>query len=119
YYEDNLDLLRAAGAELVPLSPLNDTDLPEGIDLVYLGGGYPELHADRLAGNGSLRESLRTYHRRGSRIYAECGGLMYCGRELVDAAGRTFPMLDLLPARTVMQKRLAALGYVTWRGNGA
>ena len=52
---------------------------------------------------------------RAERIYAECGGLMYCCRELVDVSGQTFPMLDLLPARTVMQSRLAALGYVTLR----
>jgi cobyrinic acid a,c-diamide synthase len=115
YYEDNLDLLRAAGAEVVPFSPLADTRLPEAVDLVYLGGGYPELHAPRLADNRDLRDSLRRHHDSGGRIYAECGGLMYCCRELVDLQGRTFPMLDLLPARTVLQPRLAALGYVTWR----
>jgi cobyrinic acid a,c-diamide synthase len=115
YYEDNLDLLRAAGAEVVPFSPLADPRLPEDVDLVYLGGGYPELHAARLADNRDLRDGLRRHHDRGGRIYAECGGLMYCCRELVDQQGRTFPMLDLLPARTVLQPRLAALGYVTWR----
>src|SRR5439155_7132260 len=62
-----------------------------------------------------MAESVRAYHRRGGRMYAECGGLMYCGRELIDADGRAFPMLGLLPVRTLMQKRLAALGYVTWR----
>jgi cobyrinic acid a,c-diamide synthase len=117
YYEDNLDLLRAAGAEIVPFSPLNDPELPSDIGLVYLGGGYPELHAARLAANGSMKESLRSYHRGGGAIYAECGGLMYCGRELVDVEGRAFPMLDLLPARTRMQRRLAALGYATWRAS--
>lgn len=117
YYEDNLDLLRAAGADLVFFSPLAGAELPAGVDLVYLGGGYPELHAAALAEKVSLRDSLRAYHRRGGHIYAECGGLMYCCRELVDAAGRAFPMLDLLPARTVMQKRLAALGYATWRAS--
>ncbi len=116
YYEDNLDLLRAAGAELISFSPLADPELPGAVDLVYLGGGYPELHAERLAGNLSMRDSLRAYHRGGGRIYAECGGLMYCARELIDVEGRAFPMLDLLPARTRMQKRLAALGYVSWRG---
>jgi cobyrinic acid a,c-diamide synthase len=115
YYQDNLDLLQAAGAEIVNCSPVHDAVLPDGIDLVYLGGGYPELHAARLAANRSMLDSLRAYHRRGGAIYAECGGLMLCCRELVDAEGRVFPLLDLLPARTVMQKRLAALGYVTWR----
>ncbi len=115
YYQDNLDLLEAAGAEVVGFSPLNDACLPEMLDAVYLGGGYPELHADRLAANHSMMSNLRRFHRAGGLIYAECGGLMYCARELVDLDGRTFPMLDLLPARTVMQKRRAALGYVTWR----
>jgi cobyrinic acid a,c-diamide synthase len=115
YYQDNLDLLEAAGAAIIPFSPLGDDKLPEGVDLGYLGGGYPELHAERLAANTSLRADLRAFHGRGGRIFAECGGLMYCCRELVDAEGRTYPMLDLLPARTVMQKRLAALGYMTWR----
>jgi cobyrinic acid a,c-diamide synthase len=115
YYEDNFDLLRAAGAEIVPFSPLRDARLPDNVDLVYLGGGYPELHAARLAENHDMRSSLRRHHERGGRIYAECGGLMYCCRELADRDGRVFPMLDLLPARTVLQPRLAALGYVVWR----
>jgi cobyrinic acid a,c-diamide synthase len=118
YYQDNLDLLKEAGAELVPFSPLRGPELPAALDLVYLGGGYPELHAERLAANTAMTDSLRAYHRRGGRIYAECGGLMYCCRELVRADGRAFPMLDLLPARTFMQGRLAALGYVTWRADG-
>ena len=57
YYEDNLDVLRALGAEIVPFSPLLDAGLPPGIDGLYLGGGYPELHAARLAGNASMREA--------------------------------------------------------------
>ena len=118
YYQDNLDLFQAAGAEVVSFSPLHDTCLPDGVDLVYLGGGYPELHAERLAANRTMRDSLRRFHQQGGAIYAECGGLMYCCRELVNAEGRCLPMLDLLPARTVMQRRLAALGYVTWRADG-
>jgi cobyrinic acid a,c-diamide synthase len=119
YYQDNLDLLRDAGAEVVSFSPLRDACLPDGVDLVYLGGGYPELHAEPLAANRTMLASLRRFHQQGGAVYAECGGLMYCGRELVDGAGRAFAMLDLLPARTVMQKRLAALGYVVWRARSA
>jgi cobyrinic acid a,c-diamide synthase len=118
YYQDNLDLLHEAGAEILPFSPLQDESLPADTELVYLGGGYPELHAERLAGNQAMRACLRSFHGQGGPIYAECGGLMYCCRELVDGEGRAFPMLDLLPARTIMQKRLAALGYVTWRTVG-
>jgi cobyrinic acid a,c-diamide synthase len=115
YYPDNLELLADAGGEVVFFSPLANATLPPGTELLYLGGGYPELHAARLAENQSLRESIRHYHAQGGAIYAECGGLMYACRELVDLAGQTHPMLDLLPARTVMQSRRAALGYVRLR----
>lgn len=115
YYPENLELLADAGAKIVPFSPLTDAAIPEGLDLVYLGGGYPELHAERLAGNRGMLDSIRQHHQQGGQIYAECGGMMYCCRELVDIEGRAWPMLDLLPARTVMQSRRAALGYVTLR----
>jgi cobyrinic acid a,c-diamide synthase len=112
YYEDNLDLLRRAGAEVLPFSPLEDRALPEGAGLVYLGGGYPEVFAGRLAANAPMRESIRRYHDAGGAILAECGGLMACCRSIVDAGGREFPAWDLIPARVRMQERFAALGYV-------
>lgn len=112
YYPENLELLQDAGATIVAFSPLTDTALPEGTDVLYLGGGYPELHAAGLAGNAGMLASIRRFHAQGGTIYAECGGLMYCCRELVDQQGRAWPMLDLLPARTLMQERRAALGYV-------
>jgi cobyrinic acid a,c-diamide synthase len=115
YYPENLELLEAAGGRLTPFSPLADNALPEGTRLLYLGGGYPELHPATLAANDSLRQSIRRAHERGCVIFAECGGLMYACRELIDVAGNAFPMLDLLPARTVMQSRRAALGYVALR----
>jgi len=115
YYPENLELLQAAGGEVVPFSPLADAALPEATDLLYLGGGYPELRAPVLAANEPMRRSIRRFHQQGGTIYAECGGLMYVCRELVDASGTVYPMLDLLPARAVMQPRLAALGYVTLR----
>jgi cobyrinic acid a,c-diamide synthase len=117
YYQENLDLLEEAGAQILPFSPLCDEALPDGTDLVYLGGGYPEIHAENLAANRSMIAALRGFHAAGGRIYAECGGLMYCCRELDDGAGRVFPLVNLLPARTVMQRKLAALGYITaWLG---
>ena len=67
----------------------------------------PELYARPLAENGAMRCSIQRFHQQGGTIYAECGGLMYACRELVDVSGNAFPMLDLLPARTVMQSRLA------------
>lgn len=113
YYEDNLDRFRDEGAEIVTFSPLADRALPEGVDLVYLGGGYPELHAAQLAENAEMRASLRAYHASGKSILAECGGLMACCRTLRDGDGQEFPMWDLIPAVVSMQPRFAALGYVT------
>jgi cobyrinic acid a,c-diamide synthase len=115
YYPENLELLADAGGEIVSFSPLSDRALPDGTELLYLGGGYPELHTAKLAANESLRESIVRFHRQGGTIYAECGGLMYCCRELVDKSGQCWPMLNLLPARVVMQDRRAALGYVGLR----
>jgi cobyrinic acid a,c-diamide synthase len=117
YYQDNLDLLEQAGGEMVPFSPLSDSQLPDWTEVFYLGGGYPELHAKQLADNDAMRRSIQRFHQQGGAIYAECGGLMYACRELVDVSGNAFPMLDLLPARTVMQSRLAKLGYVNWRSS--
>src|SRR5262249_35608170 len=74
YYEDNLELLEAAGAELVEWSPLAAQALPPGTDGVYLGGGYPELHAPTLTGASGLRAELRRFADEGGMIYAECGG---------------------------------------------
>lgn len=117
YYEDNLDALRSAGAELVPFSPLDDTELPGGLGLIYLGGGYPELHGERLAANGAMREAIRRFHAEGGSILAECGGLMACTESIRDHQGRDHRLWGLVPARTVMQDRFAALGYVTVRSD--
>ncbi|MEJ5199539.1 MAG: cobyrinate a,c-diamide synthase [Anaerolineae bacterium] len=110
YYEDNLDLLRAAGAEIVPFSPLRDRALPAGACGVYLGGGYPELHAADLAANTSLLAELRAAGRSGMPIYAECGGLMYLTEGIVDQAGVRHPLVGLLPGWTALGDRLI-MGY--------
>ena len=102
-----------AGAEVVPFSPLDDPGLPEGRGLVYLGGGYPEVFAARLAANAAMRDAIRRYHAEGGAILAECGGLMACAEVLRDATGGEHPLWGLIPARVVMHDRFAALGYVT------
>lgn len=111
YYAGNLDLLAEAGAEVVPFSPLSDERLPERLDGIYLGGGYPELHARRLAANGAMRREIRRYSRAGMPIYAECGGFMYLCRGLEDRDGRVHPMCGAFPFRTRMHGRLRRLGY--------
>jgi cobyrinic acid a,c-diamide synthase len=117
-YEDNLDLLREAGAELVPFSPLRDAALPPGTQALYLCGGFPELYAAELAGNATMREQIRQAAATGMPIYAECGGLMYLTTELHDAEGHTFPMVGVLPGRSQMTPRLT-LGYRTIEAHGA
>ena len=111
YYQDNLELLEACGAEIVFFSPLTDTHLPEGIDGLYFGGGYPELHAAILAGNQHLKEEIHICSQRGMPIYAECGGFMYLCRQLTDIAGKTHPMVGCYPFETRMLPRRRALGY--------
>ncbi len=106
YYPENLELLETAGARIVFFSPLRDGDLPEGIRGIYLGGGYPELHAAALAENATLRKQIREGAAAGLPIYAECGGLMYLAEEI---DGR--PMCGVFPARAAMLPRRRALGY--------
>lgn len=108
YYYDNIQMLQALGAEVVPFSPLRD-NLPE-VDGVYLGGGYPELHASALEA-GACRRQIKQAAQEGMPVYGECGGLMYMGREVV-LEEKTMKMSGILPASTIMTKRLQALGYV-------
>jgi cobyrinic acid a,c-diamide synthase len=108
-YRANLDTLCALGAELVFFSPSADAALPEA-DAVWLPGGYPELHLDRLAANHALKDVLRRHHAAGKPILAECGGFLYLLETLVDTQGHQAEMVGLLPGRAVVQARLANLG---------
>ncbi|HFQ81134.1 MAG TPA: cobyrinate a,c-diamide synthase [Desulfobacterales bacterium] len=111
YYQDNLDILSAAGAKLIPFSPLKDKRLPPDINAVYLGGGYPELYAAELAANRKLLAAIREWSRAGGPLYAECGGFMYLTDGIWDLKDNFFPMAGVFPTETRMKKRLAALGY--------
>ncbi|WP_437897390.1 cobyrinate a,c-diamide synthase [Sorangium sp. So ce124] len=111
YYAGNLRRLEAAGAELVRFSPIRDARLPD-VDALYLGGGYPEVHAERLADNAALRDEIRAFAGRGGPIYAECGGLMYLTEAIRTLDGRAHAMVGLVPAEAVMCEKLQALGYV-------
>jgi cobyrinic acid a,c-diamide synthase len=109
-YEDNLDLLRAAGARIAPFSPLHDPAPPRGAGAIVLSGGFPELYAGQLAANDDMKAALHRAHRRGIPIYAECGGLMYLTEIVSDMEGREHRMVGLLPGRSVMTGRLT-MGY--------
>ena len=110
YYEENLERLRSAGAELVWWSPLAEADVPD-VDGLYLGGGYPELHAAVLADNAPLRKAVRRFAEANRPIYAECGGLMYLAESLEDHDGRVHPMVGVLPAAVRMRAHGLTLGY--------
>ncbi|MFP5239053.1 MAG: cobyrinate a,c-diamide synthase [Acidobacteriota bacterium] len=110
-YEENLRLLELAGAGIVPFSPLEDAALPPGLDGLYLPGGYPELHAAQLSGNGSMLASIREFCASGRPVYAECGGFMALMEAVEDREGRTWPMCGVFPCRAAMGERFAALGY--------
>jgi cobyrinic acid a,c-diamide synthase len=111
YYESSLDALRAAGAELVEVSPLTDTSLPAALDGLYLGGGYPEVYAEQLSQNHTFLQSLRDFVNSGRPVYAECGGLMYLAEDLVTREGRRHTMASILPISIEMLDRLEAFGY--------
>lgn len=110
HYEENEDMLRQAGWELVPFSPLRDRVIPEASAL-YLCGGYPEVFAAELASNTSMLASVRAFAASGKEIWAECGGYMYLCRELHDTAGQRFPMANVFPATARMGARLKSVGY--------
>jgi len=110
YYAENLELLKAAGAELIYFSPLRDHALPN-VDLLYLGGGYPEIHACGLADNAAMRGAIGAFAARGGAIYAECGGLMYLTQSIVDGEGRSHEMVGVFPASAVMRPSGFTIGY--------
>ncbi len=111
YYEDNLDLLRACGMEIVPFSPLKDECLPVNIDWIYIGGGFPESFAEKLAENIMMKTELANFADAGGLIYAECGGLMYLSRGIIDHSGKSFEMCGIIPVWTKMDKKMRSLGY--------
>ncbi|MBW2196411.1 MAG: cobyrinate a,c-diamide synthase, partial [Deltaproteobacteria bacterium] len=109
YYPENIEALEAEGAEIVFVSPLMSDKIPP-VDALYIGGGFPETHARQLAENISFRKQLKALAENGLPIYAECGGLMYLGEELVLDEG-TFPMAGVLPVVFGFSKKPQGHGY--------
>lgn len=117
HYEDNYDLLRSCGAEMIPFSPLRDGRLPKGVSGLILPGGYPELYAQALSENVSMRESIRHAIEGGMPTLAECGGFLYLHRELLDVNGKASPMVGVIEGRAQRQGRMGHFGYATLTAN--
>jgi len=109
YYPENIEALEAEGAETVFFSPLVSDNIPP-VDALYIGGGFPETHARQLANNVTFRRQLKDLAEKGLPIYAECGGLMYLGEELVLDEG-SFPMAGVLPVVFGFSKKPQGHGY--------
>ncbi|MBD2387466.1 cobyrinate a,c-diamide synthase [Cylindrospermum sp. FACHB-282] len=110
YYQDNLDLLQQLGAELIFWSPLSDAGLPQGVQGMYFGGGFPEVFAQQLAENTSARDAVKTAILAGMPTIAECGGLMYLCEQIIDFQGNPWSMVGVLPTSAQMGGSLT-LGY--------
>ncbi len=116
YYESNLDYLRRRGAELVEFSPIHESALPNGIDGVLFGGGFPEVYADALSQNESMRSEIRFAIDAGLPCYAECGGLMLLAEEFIALDGTRYPMAGAVPGAVEMTVRLNHFGYCMCSG---
>ncbi|HDN25989.1 MAG TPA: hydrogenobyrinic acid a,c-diamide synthase (glutamine-hydrolyzing) [Thioploca sp.] len=116
YYAGDLEALEAAGAELVFIDALHDSQLP-AVDALFIGGGFPETQMEQLSNNNSLKKDIRAAIERAMPVYAECGGLMYLSRQLT-WRGKTAVMVGALPFDTVMEARPQGRGYVHLRETG-
>jgi cobyrinic acid a,c-diamide synthase len=112
YYEDNLDLLRELGAELIFFSPLKSVGLPENIDGLYLGGGYPEIYAKELERNSGMRKEIFQFCRGGKPVIAECGGYMYLCKRIVRKNGAVHRMAGVFEEDIILTEELGPFGYV-------
>ncbi|PPD58997.1 cobyrinate a,c-diamide synthase [Dehalogenimonas etheniformans] len=111
YYEANIEMLRAWGAEIVNFSPVADSILPAGTNGVYIGGGFPEVFLRELEANLSMKRAIRDAVASELPVYAECGGLMYLSQGIADFRGNRYEMVGLLPGYCEMQNKLQRLGY--------
>lgn len=113
YYQENLKLLEQVGAELIYFSPVHDKKLPDSLDGLLLGGGYPENYGKALSENDSMLRSVRAASGRGMPILAECGGFMYLHRSMEGSDGKVYEMAGLLHGRAFKTEKLQRFGYIT------
>ncbi|MCR4821340.1 MAG: cobyrinate a,c-diamide synthase [Treponema sp.] len=111
YYQENLKLLEELGADLIPFSPLHDKSLPENIQGIILGGGYPELYGKELEANSSMRESIKSAAERGLPLIAECGGFIYLHESFTDQTGSSYKMCGVLKGDCSYTGKLVRFGY--------
>lgn len=111
-YEDNLQLLERMGAEIVPFSPVHDSGLPEGLDGLLLYGGYPELVAEQLEKNSSMRKSIFCAYENGIPVIAECGGFMYLHKEFEDSQGILHQGVGIIDGKVYKTDSLKRFGYI-------
>ena len=113
YYEDNLKMLKKAGVKLIPFSPVHDDRLPDNIDGLILGGGYPELYLEQLSNNKSMLASVRSAILAGLPSIAECGGFMYLHDEIKDRLGTSYSMAGVIKGSCEYRGKLVRFGYLT------
>ena len=113
YYQDNLDLLKELGAELIPFSPLDDETLPKGIHGLILGGGYPELYLEQLSKNKTMLQNIKEAIDSGLPCIAECGGFMYLHEQIKDREGRAYEMAGVVQGESYPTEKLSRFGYIT------
>ena len=109
YYPDNLDALKNLGAKIIFISPLEEESIPE-VHAIYMGGGFPETHASKLAKNKSFRDNLKALSRKGLPIYAECGGLIFLGQS-IELSNIEYPMSGIFPIRFGLSRKPQGHGY--------
>ncbi len=117
YYADDLQAFSDQGAEIVRFSTIEDDSIPEGVDGLFIGGGFPEVYLDELGGNAAMRQSILDFINAGGPVYAECGGLMYLGNS-IRWNGRQTDMVGALPVHVVMEEKPVGRGYVELQETG-
>lgn len=123
YYHSNFDLFEYSGLEIVEFSPVNDEKVPDGVDIIYLGGGYPELYGKELSENKSMLESIKKAFENNVKIYAECGGFIYLTKGITELYGNKFDYVGLFDIEIGMRNKLniGRFGYINIeidKGNG-
>ena len=117
FYRDNLELLASLGAKIEYFSPLSDAEPPKNTDGFLFCGGYPELHAEELSENQTMRTKIRDNIRQGMPVLAECGGYMYLSESMEDMDGNVYPMVQAVPGNVYRTKKLGRFGYITLTPN--